>query len=176
MKFGFHFGLMENDAKFSEHLGPLDVFLLISGFVLVFAMWMRIIWGYDALPDTIPSHFNVRGEVDGYGGKAIVVVIGGLATVLFVGLEILSRYPQRFNYPVKITAANRTVQYRLASRFVRVLNLSVMLVFLGVVHMVIESADGSLSPMASYFVPLVFALTLIPIVAYVLMASYSSRN
>ena len=29
----------------------------------------RAAWLYTSLPDQIPTHWNIRGEVDGYGGK-----------------------------------------------------------------------------------------------------------
>jgi uncharacterized membrane protein len=53
-------------------------------------------WFYSTLPDQIPTHWNIRGEVDGYGGKwtlfAFPVVMVAML-VLFYFLPALSPKP-----------------------------------------------------------------------------------
>lgn len=143
-----------------------DRFLIISGFAVVFLVWLLIIWQYGALPDTVPTHFNAQGEPDAYGSKFTILILGIIGTVVFIGLETLSHYPHSFNYPVKITERNAPAQYRLASRFIRLLNLSMSLVFLLVVYLIFESADGTVSPLSSWILPLILVLVFTPLVIY----------
>jgi len=59
---------------------PLIVSLVLIGLALAASAWL-----YPALPDRIPTHWNIRGEADGFGPKAIaawilpVVALGLLA-------------------------------------------------------------------------------------------------
>lgn len=49
--------------------------VILSAFVLIWVLAEgRSIW--DQLPDRIPTHFGIRGEPDGWGGKTIFNVFG----------------------------------------------------------------------------------------------------
>jgi uncharacterized membrane protein len=66
-------------------------------FLLVAASVVAPAWLYPGLPDRIPTHWNIRGEVDGYGGKWTLfawpmIMVGML--VLFYFLPALS--PRHF--------------------------------------------------------------------------------
>jgi uncharacterized membrane protein len=39
------------------------------GFALVAIATGATVWLYGSLPEQIPTHWNIRGEVDGHGGK-----------------------------------------------------------------------------------------------------------
>jgi uncharacterized membrane protein len=69
----------------------------IVGSLLVAASIIAAAWLYPGLPDQIPTHWNIEGKVDGYGGKWTlfmfpVLMVGML--VLFYFLPALS--PQHF--------------------------------------------------------------------------------
>jgi uncharacterized membrane protein len=69
----------------------------IVGFLLVAASIIAAAWLYPGLPDKIPTHWNIEGKVDGYGGKWTLfmfplLMVGML--VLFYFLPALS--PQHF--------------------------------------------------------------------------------
>ena len=73
-----------------------DWFLL---FVIMFSFLIGFYF-YPKLPDQIPMHWNIQGEVDSYGGKLLgTTAIPGLNLVLFV-LFILLPYidPRKENY------------------------------------------------------------------------------
>ncbi|HZW33477.1 MAG TPA: DUF1648 domain-containing protein [Isosphaeraceae bacterium] len=69
----------------------------IIGFLLLAASIMAPVWLYPGLPDRIPTHWNIEGKVDGYGGKWTLFLLpawmGGLL-VLFYFLPALS--PRHF--------------------------------------------------------------------------------
>lgn len=61
----------------------------IIAITLIIATTAATAWFYAALPDQIPTHWNIRGEIDGYGGKwtlfifpALMVGMLGLFSVL----------------------------------------------------------------------------------------------
>ena len=91
-------------------------------------LWLLVIYGYQTLPETIPTHFNLKGEVDGYGPIWMLNFMPILCSVMFPGMIWLSRVPHRFNYLVKITPENALAQYRLAARFIRMLTAFIRLI------------------------------------------------
>jgi uncharacterized membrane protein len=59
------------------------------------------IWAYPQLPPRIPSHWNFRGEVDGYSGRFVGAFVIPLAILALAGIaHVLPRIdPKRANYP-----------------------------------------------------------------------------
>jgi uncharacterized membrane protein len=69
----------------------------IVGFLLVAVSIIASAWLYPGLPERIPTHWNIRGEVDGYGGRWTLFLFPGMMVfmlVLFYCLPALS--PQHF--------------------------------------------------------------------------------
>lgn len=71
------------------------------------------IYTYSDLPDQIPTHFNIKGEADGYGSKNMVWLIVVLSIALYFFLGWIKKFGNSFNYPVKVTPENRQAQYDL---------------------------------------------------------------
>jgi uncharacterized membrane protein len=68
----------------------------IIGFLLVAAAVAAPAWLYAGLPDRIPTHWNIEGKVDGYGGKWTLFVFPAMMVgmrVLFYFLPALSPKP-----------------------------------------------------------------------------------
>lgn len=82
--------------------GSTVVTLVSSGIALVVVLTLAVtVLAYPKLPDPLPSHGNLEGEVDGYLPKLWGVVIVPLVTVLFTALLfLLPRIdPLKENYP-----------------------------------------------------------------------------
>lgn len=88
---------------------------------------------YQKLPETIPTHFNSIGEIDGYGNKTSILGLPIISVLLFIGMSVINKYPHTFNYIGEITLDNAASQYKFATRLVRVLKMIVMIVFLIIV-------------------------------------------
>jgi uncharacterized membrane protein len=94
---------------------------------------------WTGLPEIIPIHFNLRGELDGYGSKNTVLFLLPVMAFLYVMLTIAARYPHVYNYLVEITEENAAAQYKLAVRLVRTLKLEVMGLFTALEYFIIRS-------------------------------------
>lgn len=69
----------------------------IVAIVLGAFAWGLSAWYYPSLPESIPTHWNIHGEVDGHGGRATIFLMPAFATgllVLFAMLPTLS--PKKF--------------------------------------------------------------------------------
>lgn len=82
--------------------------------VIDFLSWLflAILWGYtlwqlSKLPEIIPTHFGLGGKADSFGSKNSILGLPIIATFAVGLLQFFSGKPQYFNYPVKITEANK---------------------------------------------------------------------
>ena len=90
-----------------------DQLLYRAGWMVV-AVNVFLVWGvYFDLPDTIPTHFNFQGQVDGYGHKSALWAIPMLSAGLYLALGLIATKlkPWLMNYPVKVTEENAPKLY-----------------------------------------------------------------
>jgi len=158
---------METRPKIKISLTTTDNFIEAAGWLALLLIWGITFYQFKNLPETIPTHFNITGEADGFGKKSTIFLLPVFGTVLFIGLTILNFFPHVFNYPVKITPENAAKQYEMATRLVRVLKLSVLIIFIMIIWMTSAVASAKMNGLAAWFVPVVLAVTFIPLGYYI---------
>ena len=141
------------------------------GFLFLGLLWTYVLKSYFQLPDQIPTHFNFSGAPDGFSSRHMILLLPGLATLLFILLTLINRRPERFNYPITITPENAAYQYQLASNLIRALRLAMPIVFGLVAFSTIDSSEGHLSPLLSYLLPLILTCTFLPLIIYLFLAT-----
>ncbi len=145
-----------------------DKLVDLLGWIMLLAIWGLTFNHYSTLPDTIPTHFNGAGEADGFGSKASIIGLPVIATLLFIGLTILNRYPHIFNYPSPVTQDNALRLYTLATRMLRFLKLVLVVVFGGIEFMTIQNATGKAAGLGVWFLPLTLVLVFLPLIYFVI--------
>ncbi len=164
---------MEERPKLKLKLTTSDRVLECMGWFFLTASWLLTFINYDSLPEIIPIHFNGAGEADGFGDKWTILTLPLVATVMFVGLTFLNRFPHIFNYPTAITKENALIQYTNATRLIRFLKLIIVLIF-GLIDMqTIRHAHGQTEGLGIWFLPLTMALIFIPMIYYFVISSKS---
>ncbi|HET8809044.1 MAG TPA: DUF1648 domain-containing protein [Flavobacteriaceae bacterium] len=162
---------MSKRPKIKPILKPTDKWLEIVAWASLIFLWFWTFWNYTNLPETIPTHFNASGEPDAYGSKNTIFTLPIIASLLFLLLSVISRFPYKYNYPIKITSENATAQYANTARMMRVLKLSIMLVFLLINILTIRTATGEAEGLGWWFMLVVLGLIVGPMV-YFLNRSY----
>lgn len=148
----------------------VDIIIEFISITLLILMWVYCIVNYMELPDTIATHFNGAGEPDGYGSRQTVWIIPIIATVMYIGLFILNKYPHMHNYMVNITEENALKNYKFSTRIVRVVNFLCVLLMTYITYMIVESAFGKQFNLGTWFVPVVIGVSIIlPIIIFVYM-------
>jgi uncharacterized membrane protein len=165
---------METRAKFNLILTPADRMLEMAGWVVLGVLWVLSIWSFSILPDTITIHFNASGQADGYGEKGAIFFLPAIGTIVLIGISKLSQYPHLFNFPFELTPENTKIQYSNALKMVRFMKISLALIFTLIVFGTIQSAQGKSDGLGTWFLPISLALTLIPMV-YFIVKSYKMR-
>jgi len=107
---------MESSIKEKIVLTGPDWVLIVLNWALLGMMWLFCIKGFMKLPDQIPTHFGISGEVDGYGTKSTVFLLPALGTLLSSVFMMLMQFPGSFNFPVAVTDTNRDKLYRLGKQ------------------------------------------------------------
>lgn len=146
----------------------LDKILEILGWGFILAIWFLVIASYANLPDTIPIHYNGSGQVDGFGNKNNILELPIMATIMFIGLTILNKFPHIFNYPTVITENNAVKQYTSATRLIRYLKCIIVLIFGLIAYFTIRSASDHPSGLGVWFLPVILGLIFIPLTFYLI--------
>lgn len=166
---------MESRPKIKPDLSSFDKGLEWSGNLLLVVMWCLTVYTVLKLPGTIPIHFDAGGKPDGYGHKLTLLILPIIATIIYIGLTILNRYPQIFNYPSKITEQNAPRQYLLATRTLRFVKLAILIIFSGIILFTYLTTIGVAKGLGALFLPLSLGLLFIPTVIMILQ-SFRKRS
>ncbi len=136
-------------------LGILSPALLIGSIVFIL---IRLPF----LPERIPSHYNFAGEIDGYSGRAMLLLMPIFGLVTDGSVALAGRFPKSWNAGVKLTLYNRVRVYRLVRDLLAELRLCMALFFAGFAvyqSLLPEHFNGNV-------MGVLIGLTLIPIVRY----------
>ena len=109
----------------------------IYDWVLEIISLLALLWSffpllfYDRLGNDvlIPIHYNLAGEIDGWGGRHFLWIIPLIALVFYIGLSLFEKFYKRANYPLKVTERNANYLYRQRVRLSRHLKVFSLLIF-----------------------------------------------
>ncbi len=122
------------------------------------------------LPETVPTHFNIKGEIDGWGSRWFVWFLPLVAVFTFVLLMFANRFPQAMNYPVKITPDNAQRQFILARVFIRTLNMAMVVMFCLLQYVLIQMALTQTIMNMGVLILLLLLMVFAPIGVYLYLA------
>jgi uncharacterized membrane protein len=146
----------ENRPKLKPVSTKFDLILEIAAFLFILAIWLLPIFAYQILPETIPTHYNLKGEIDDWGSKGTIFILPSFALVLYIGLTVMNKYPQIFNYPTKVTQDNALQLYSKATRLMRIIKLLVVVLFFAIEWQICNTNENSNLPF--WFLPLAIAI------------------
>lgn len=161
-----------------EQLPPLrpeftsaDRLLEMLAILTLAVLWIMAVFAYRSLPETIPTHFDIKGQIDGHGSRLTLMISPIMVTLLIPAMLWLSRYPHIFNFMVKITPENQLAQYRLAARFIRGMAIGVGIIFLLILWMMINSAKSGQTHSMAVIIISILAISFIPLIIYMVISS-----
>ena len=135
--------------------------------VLEFAAGAGLAWlvglallSYDSLPASIPTHFGLGGEPDGWGPRWTILILPAVGLLLYVVLTVMARFPHRLNYLWEVTEANASGQYRLARTFLGALKVEIVWFFGYIKFTTIQIVMGDAPGLVPVFLPLFLGTTL----------------
>ena len=159
---------MEKPPKISLEIKTPDYLVEIPGWALLAFLWGIVIFNYSDMPHTIPTHFSISGKPDNYGNKNFLFFLPVIGTILFLGMTLLTRFPQKFNYPVKIAEEIAERQYINAIRAINYFKFIILLLFLLISAGIIQTAYDNSSGIGRCFLPLLLVLVIIPVIYFII--------
>jgi len=114
-----------------------------------------VVQAWPRLPETVPMHFDLAGEPDGWGGRRSILLLPGSALFLYLLLTGVRRLPSRwYNYPLRITEENRERQYRLARDLIVWMKAAILGMFAHLTVAIVRAALGESAGLGAWTVPL----------------------
>ena len=118
----------------------LEIGLELLGLALLLATIGLTIWAFATLPARIPSHYDLAGHPNTYGGKGSLLIFPLMSVAMYALLSWLNLYPHTFNYPVQITEENAARQYHLARMLLIWIKLAIAAEFLYLEWVFVQAA------------------------------------
>jgi uncharacterized membrane protein len=129
-----------------------------------------ILYYLPQLPDEVPIHLNARGEVDGWGSPWLMLLLPMIGLGLWIGLSLVQRNPEMYNYPVELNEDNQEVQYALAVRFIRFIKASTMILFAYICKGMVGLALNETNFFGFWILPVIFVVLFAGIGTYIWFA------
>jgi uncharacterized membrane protein len=143
--------------------------LVVATIVLYVIYWVKA-------PEVVPLHYNIYGQADRYASKSALLILPIMSILLYVGLTILNKYPQIFNFPNAVTSQNVAYLYTTATRMVRWLKLLICLLFACIVWHEIKTIVINQTPeMNTIIWFLVAIVALYPVIPIIKMFRSSKK-
>ncbi|RKF41127.1 hypothetical protein BCY89_22195 [Sphingobacterium siyangense] len=159
---------MKNRPRIKLSLKAVDKVFELLGWLVVLLLWYVIAFHYSKLPEIVPVHYNAEGKVDKFGPKSILLMLPLIATVLYVAMTIVNRFPHLFNYPIKITEENALQQYTSATRLIRYLKFIVVVIFGIIAFKSIPNAAATSEGLGTWFLPFVLVSIFVPVIYFLI--------
>jgi uncharacterized membrane protein len=146
-------------------------------FVLLLLLLVYVFQNYPNLPERIPKHFGSGGRVDEFGKKQSILFLPIIATVIFVLIMILKRFPHKFNYMVKITPKNAEQQYKIGVKIIQISNVFAMAVLWYTSFKIINIALHKDKPdLGDWFAPLVSGIAIIGTLSVIIISVLKNKK
>lgn len=103
-----------------------NIFSIMAGILAI----LLLCFYWPSLPQIVPVHFNIFGEVDAYGNKIMVLLFCLLGCFIVFILSNIERFPSRINYPFALTECNCHIQAEILHKFLIFFKLEIVYLFL----------------------------------------------
>lgn len=116
------------------------------------------------LPEIIPIHFKLSGEADGYGSRNTLWLLSLPALLLYALLSFFATKPELYKYHTEVLEKEKL--YRLTSKMIRGLKLSLLLFFNILTVFILQTVQGKWTHISPLLIVVMLAFVLAPVLLY----------
>lgn len=131
---------------------------------------------YAKAPDTVPSHFNLAGEIDGWSGKEVYWIIAAVFVVMMAICASAAYNRKLVNLPIRLKEPVFYRQIGLISRMCRLMTLVSGFIWLAVLLAMSADLVGLPADVAVSFIPVTILLMLGVVLFYTLKIWWIGRG
>lgn len=86
----------------------------IISYVVMLASFVLCIYAMKTLPDEIPTHYDLQGNVDGYGSPGSIIILPVIMLISNMTISLLMHFlsPSFYSMPFKIKPGRELRQYK----------------------------------------------------------------
>lgn len=140
----------------SEKIFDVIGYSIFTGIVI----FLMFIWKY--LPDQVPAHYNLAGEVTRWGSKYELLILPLVALFSLIFMIVVERYPEMHNYPKRFNESNAKQFYLNSRKLMNRVKNVVLIIFSLLIFETIAITLGWFNGFGHYFLFMVFLLLGIP--------------
>lgn len=122
------------------------------------AITLLALYGPQPLPARIPVHFDGAGHVNGWGSPGMLWLMPAIATGVYLLISWVSRHPQSFNFPARVTPSNRARLQSVALEMISWIKAEMVCLFGWLQWATIESARRGASAVSPWSVPMAIVI------------------
>ena len=118
------------------------------------------------LPETVPIHFNLAGDADGWGSKYFLLVLPLIGIITTVALEAVENRPHMHNFPVSLNESNVEAFYKLSTRTMNLMKNGILVLFSFLMIDIVMTARTEEAFFQEIILFLLVAIIIIPILSF----------
>ena len=113
---------------------------ILSLAALAALLWITYaaLYGPSPLSGRIPTHFGIDGQPNAWGDPRMLLMLPAVAVFLYILMTIAGRFPNAFNYPVRVTPLNRPRLQRIALNMIAWLTLETVSLFAALQYFIVQ--------------------------------------
>ena len=134
--------------------------------LLLILSWVYLLFNYAEIPETIPTHYNLKGVADGFGEKSELFTLVGIGTGSFIVLYILNFFPHKMNHLAEITEENAAYHYTVAKKMIRFINLGMAITFSYLATKTAHNALNGEANLDAWMTPIILVVLFAPLAYY----------
>lgn len=152
----------------------INSILIYLAWILFIAFWIFTIYSYYIFPESIPVHFNLKGEVDRYGNKSTNFLLLAINTFVFVVFTFAKKIPAKFQTGNSIIQLERENQIFQQQFFFNYLRVVIQLIFLLIIIEVYQIVILHHNTIGKFFLPFIITFIFLPTAFYIYKAIKSN--
>ena len=132
-------------------------FFFIGSVILLISVW-------SSLPDKVPGHYNITGEITRWGHKGEMLILPIVSLFMLLLLTVLEKNPHIHNYPSRLNEQNAPQFYTLSRRLLNLVkNVCLVLFSIILFHTISVSMEWGIAALP-LTIPITIVGILLPIV------------
>jgi uncharacterized membrane protein len=151
-------------------------FIAVAALVALWTLTAQAIYGAPPLPPRIPIHFDFAGNINGWGEPRMLWLLPIIATCAVALMTVIGFYPQTFNYPVRVTPANRPRLEAITLGMIAWLQAELAGLFLWIQYVIIRSERTSRNNLSGGLLALAVVAILATVAAHLIATVRAARE
>lgn len=96
------------------YITKAHIIVEIVSYLVMLISFVFAIVAIKTLPDEIPTHYDLSGNVDGYGSPGSIIILPVIMLITMAFISLLTHFvsPSHYNMPFKIKPGRELVAYK----------------------------------------------------------------